>query len=632
MRPFSHSNSWNRYETALLIDLYNRIKDGEIKKRSAVPALSARLRNRMILNGIEINEKYRNESGIVLQMSSIDYCFTNGEHGLKPSNTLFPEMCDLYLSDRSQFNLILYQAERMYPMPVGAVQETETPPSQANPPKQDNYNTSIPQTPVLEEPTAPYQNNLLLDQIKATISQYFVNGFRLNSTIEFKRFTRFYQEKFNKTCTLTIEQFSQMVKSCGIICNGKVFIPEQLLPIGLRDEIKSHVESELSQGKPCVYYEVLFNDFKEKLLDTLISDKDTLQTCLQFFFDDKWHFSDEAISLTDSVKVDIDKEVVNFIKEQGRVVTEDEAVAGLSHLPSEDVRRAFGTNKDELIISGKKQRFHIRLFVINNQELKVVKSLINKAIKDFRFITSEELFKDIKQSIPSLLANNTSIPDIGIRNALASKLGHLYAFNGPIISAIDDDITASDALLDFAFRKRNFTLDEVDAIASSLNVSVASYLNLILDYSIRINDKTFVHVEKVNFNIDATDAAISKYIDKKGYLPIKDLTSFAAFPECGFPWNPRLLESFLLTRSRRYTLLYNTFLTKNSVGGAIVQKNSSNLQSLKDVIALALADSGIPLKEADAINYLVKKGYINRKRYAHLEHVLMRAKALRGIN
>ena len=265
MRPFSHSNSWNRYETALLIDLYNRIKDGEIKKRSAVPALSARLRNRMILNGIEINEKYRNESGIVLQMSSIDYCFTNGEHGLKPSNTLFPEMCDLYLSDRSQFNLILYQAERMYPMPVGAVQETETPPSQANPPKQDNYNTSIPQTPVLEEPTAPYQNNLLLDQIKATISQYFVNGFRLNSTIEFKRFTRFYQEKFNKTCTLTIEQFSQMVKSCGIICNGKVFIPEQLLPIGLRDEIKSHVESELSQGKPCVYYEVLFNDFKEKL-------------------------------------------------------------------------------------------------------------------------------------------------------------------------------------------------------------------------------------------------------------------------------------------------------------------------------------------------------------------------------
>ena len=630
MRTISHPNSWNRYETALLIDLYNRIKDGEIKKRFAVPALSARLRNRMILNGIEINEKYRNESGIVLQMSSIDYCFTNGEHGLKPSNTLFPEMCDLYLSDRSQFNFILYQAERMYPMPVGAVQETETPLPQTNPPKQDNYNTSIPQTSVSEEPAATYQNNLLLDQIKATISQFFVNGFRLNSAIEYKRFTRFYQEKFNRICPLSSDQFSQMVKSCGISCNGKIFIPEQLLPITLRDEIKSHVESELSQGKRCVYYEVLFNDFKDKLLETLIPDKETLHTCLHFFFGDKWHFSDEGITLTDGVEVDIDQEVVKYIKELGRVVTEEEVITGLGHLPSDGVRLALGRNKEELIICGRKQRFHKNLFVISNEELKVVKSLIDNAIDQYRFMTSDELFNDIRLNIPELLSNNSSIPDIGIRNALASALGHKYSFNGPIISANYDDITAGDAIQRFAFKKRDFSLKEVDAFASQLNVMITSYLNMLLDYSIRVDEKAFVHVEKVRFNIVETDVAISKFIDQKGYLPIKGIYSFAGFPECGFPWNHRLLESFLLSRSKKYTLLYNHFLNKNCVSGAIVEKYNTKLQSFNDVLSFALADSGIPLTTDDALEFFVNKGYITRRRYAQIEQVLTRAKQIRN--
>lgn len=629
MKTFAQNISWNRQETALLIDAYLRIKAGELKKRTAVLNLSARLRNRMIHNGIEINEKYRNESGIMLQMSTIDYCFTSGEHGLKPSNSLFPELCELYLSHREEFNAILLQAERMYPTSAAESHEKKAPFSDL--PKHNYRDEKTTEDPVVEEaPMETYQSHNMLDEIKAILGQYFVNGYRLNSMIEFKRFIRFYQDKFNKSCSLTADQFSQMVKSCGISCNGKVFIPEQLLPITLRDEIKSHVESELSQGKRCVYYEVLFNDFKDKLLETLIPDRETLHTCLHFFFGDMWHFSDEGITLTDGIEVDIDQEVVKYIKELGRVVTEDEVISGLGHLPSDGVRLAFSRNKDELIIGGRKQRFHINLFVISNEELKVVKSLIDNAIDQYRFMTSDELFNDIRLNIPELLSNNSSIPDTGIRNALASSLGHKYAFNGPIISANYDDITAGDAIQHFAFKKRDFSLKEVDAFASQLNVMITSYLNMLLDYSIRVDEKTFVHVDKVRFNIVETDVAISKFIDKKGYLPIKDIYSFAGFPECGFPWNHRLLESFLLSRSKKYSLLYNHFLNKNCVSGAIVEKYNTKLQSFNDVLSFALADSGIPLTTNDALEFFVQKGYITRRRYAQIELVLARAKQIRN--
>ena len=631
MRIFSQNISWNRQETALLIDAYLRIKAGEVKKRNAVLALSARLRNRMILNGIEVSEKYRNESGIVLQMSSIEFCFTDGQQGLKPSNALFPEMCSLYHSDRNQFNLILAQAEKMYPVStsstqlVGVVSDDTLP----EPAPKSYVVPQSEQTVAVESSNIGYQNAISLDQVKVILSQYFVNGFRLDSKIEDKRFAKFYKEKFNKELSISAECLKELLTKCGIVCNGRVFIPELLLPISLRDEIKAFVDSELSQGKPCVFYEVLFNHFREQLLDTLISGEDVLHLCLKSFFGDLWHFSQKAISFSGRVRVDVDEEVVNFIKEQGHVVSEEDVVAGLSYLPTEEVRQAFGSNKGKLISCGRKRRFHIRLFVIDYKDLNVVKTLISKAVKQFGFITSDELFRDIKQKIPSLLANNTSIPDIGIRNALASKLEHLFAFKGPIISDKRDNLSASDALLAFARRKETYTLDEIDAMSQSLEVPINSYLKSLLEYSIRINENKFVSAKQISFCPHAIDKAISVFFDSRGYLPIKFMTNFTIFPDCGFPWTQRLLESYLLTSSREYTLLLSNFLTKNNVCGVVVKRDDPRFPKFEDVVAQALADSGIPLTKEKAMDFLTQNGYIVQRRYSELNKVLSRANALR---
>lgn len=628
MAVFSQNISWNRHETALLIDAYLRVKAGEIKKRNAVLALSARLRHRMIVNGIEISEKYRNESGIVMQMSSIDFCFTNGQRGLKPSNVLFQEMCSLYLSDRDQFNLILAQAEKMYPSSVTFAETVKIKPiTKSEPPIYNKPQNT--ETDFVAEPETVYKKDLLLEQIKVILSQYFVNGFRLDSKIEEKRLSRLYKEKFNQDITLSSEKLGNTLKKCGITCNGKVFIAEQLLPIVLREEIKSFIDTELNQGKPCVFYEVLFKHFKEKLLDTLIADEEILQICLKHFYRDLWYFSEKSISMSRRVRINVDKEVVNFIKEQGRVVSEDEVVVGLSFLPAAEVRQAFVSNKDKIISCGRKKRFHIRLFVINHKELNIVKSLICNAIKQFQFMTADELLKDIQLKIPSLLDNNTSIPNLGIRNAIAAKLEHLYAFNGPIISDKRDNFSAGDALLAYASKKKNFTLEDIDTMALSLDVPLNPYLKSLLEYSIRISENDFVAANNVNFNQQETDKAISVLFEENSYLPIRAVSNFTIFPDCGYPWTQRLLESYLLTKSWKYTLLFNSFLTKNSVCGVAVKKDDPRFQRFEDVVSQALADSGISLTKENTLNYLSQNGYIVQRRYGDLDKVISRANALR---
>ena len=59
---------WDEYEVALLIDACNRIRDNKIDKAECVHKLSNLLRQRAKANGINIDEVFRNENGIALQI------------------------------------------------------------------------------------------------------------------------------------------------------------------------------------------------------------------------------------------------------------------------------------------------------------------------------------------------------------------------------------------------------------------------------------------------------------------------------------------------------------------------------------------------------------------------------------
>ena len=119
---------WNKYETALLIDAYERVVSGEVSRKEAVRMLSERLRNRMLLNGIEVSDTYRNENGIAMQMSAIEYCMTDGEKGFENPSKMFVDVANLALEDRTTFELLLKEALSLYPEPVTHI---------ANEPKQE---------------------------------------------------------------------------------------------------------------------------------------------------------------------------------------------------------------------------------------------------------------------------------------------------------------------------------------------------------------------------------------------------------------------------------------------------------------------------------------------------------------
>lgn len=104
---------WNQYEAALLIDTYIQICDGTVPKQAAVDYLSDKLRKYGGNTRPDIDDTYRNGSGIRMRMSEIAFLFDNGTGGLKKTSKLFSEMVNLYKGDKARFDAILMEAKRM---------------------------------------------------------------------------------------------------------------------------------------------------------------------------------------------------------------------------------------------------------------------------------------------------------------------------------------------------------------------------------------------------------------------------------------------------------------------------------------------------------------------------------------
>lgn len=90
------NKSWNKYETALLIDTYEKVSKGVVGRTDAVSQLSKRLRDGMTAMGVSISDTFRNENGISMQMSTIKNLLTDIDSTFgNPSHVLL--ICVIYI-------------------------------------------------------------------------------------------------------------------------------------------------------------------------------------------------------------------------------------------------------------------------------------------------------------------------------------------------------------------------------------------------------------------------------------------------------------------------------------------------------------------------------------------------------
>ena len=454
----------------------------------------------------------------------------------------------------------------------------------------------------------------------------FPRGFRISSILDMKRFRSFWNEKYGGELSVSDDVVRRYIEHITIPYNNFVYLPEMMLDESISKRLQSYLSQCFGEGKTAVYFDAMYKEFQKEFENTHINNSGMLKSYLAHVNKDKYFIHRNYMTATADAEVDPAVEVREYMIAAGLPVTKDELKNALSHINEKELIRIIqGTNSAEFVCNQPGEYFHADIVKFSQQEMDIIRDIIQSAIADKEFIGGKELIDTIKIRLPEINERYPFLTPLGLRDAIAYKLSEEFSFKGKIISTFGQDLSMTDVFAHFASVHEHFTLDQLNSMKQDLDTTI--YFDPVYKNSLRISEDDFVSRNQANFDIDATDDAISRFCTSD-YVALKEISFFGSFPDAGFPWNGFLLEHYVAAFSRKYKLLHLDF-TASTPAGAIVAR-SSGFNDFDEVLSDELAKSNIPLDSKNALQHFVDMGFLARRRYSEIGQVVEKAKLLRA--
>lgn len=449
----------------------------------------------------------------------------------------------------------------------------------------------------------------MLSIARMIISDTFPNGLRKSSQIARKKFATAYK------------------KNTGIDLPDDLDIDELALQVGLEYEDKIYVPSEETKNflrklmngireEDCrlVYYEELYNAFSEQFSTDKIFSAEMLKAVLETVVPEMIFYKAYACFSKD------DSLVEDIIKAYGNDIYLDyhEIKNRLMYVDLYQIRLTCSRSPE---------------FVSMGDEVYALSSKIHLSEGDIE-MASKSIEEDIIENNFSKLGSidvyesecmNPGINASALQTILFDRyLSEDYDRKRSIITRKGTEIRVYDVMKEFCLEHGQISVNEIETYERDISGSFTYGLSAAFDSMIRVDKDTFVHNDMVAFNVEATDYAISTYI-QNCVFPLADIKSFTSFPYVdGFPWNSFLLDSFCSHYSKKYRSMGGP--AKQDIIGAIypIHMTFDNYTSL---LAKAAADSGLELTEKMIGDFFSAHKYWLRK--SKLNEVLATAQELR---
>lgn len=459
---------------------------------------------------------------------------------------------------------------------------------------------------------------------KAILVEYFPKGYRLESALDMKRMRRYYEELTGKALDLNQAILETAIRNCGIVYDGRLYMPQNMLSDEMRDQILFFIERCFDEGRSAVYYEAVFREFSEKLLDHNIFNADMLKAYLTYYVSDQYYMGRSYLAKEYRDDVDPIDEVRQCLKQYDFPVQVDELCDSLSHITEERIRFILGSN-GEFVRNSKGEYFHADSLELTKEELENIAAIIDSTIEEHEFISGNELYDAIQTKYPYTFEKNAVFSVIGWRDALKYKFGDRFSFVGNIVSRAGTSLSMSDVFAEYGKERQRFSIDELEQFAESIGTTI--YFDSLYTNAIRISHKWFASKGGAKFSVKETDAVIDRFCDGD-YIPLQDVKEFALFPESSFPWTEYLLEQYVAFYSEKFYLMHGNY-NKNCAVGAIVRK-ACRFDSFDDLVTDILAHNDVSLQKKAVLDYLAENGYIARRSYTNIEELMINARAMRN--
>ena len=261
---------------------------------------------------------------------------------------------------------------------------------------------------------------------------------------------------------------------------------------------------------------------------------------------------------------------------------------------------------------------------ISNDEKKAVESFASSEINRKGYVSLSEL------PLEEIREENYELSEYAVLFGTYGKcLREQYCLHGRIVTKKDSEFDAAVLMQQFCNEQDEITLD--DAVAKVEEFTGVADRRVaypaLYETMIRVSEQNFVSEKKVYFEVEKIDEQISRFA-VNGFCALKQITTFALFPECGYPWNQFILESFCYRFSKKYIYRTNLFNGRNA--GAVIEKDL--MWDYQEIMAQAVAYDNIELSEESVGKFLYEAGYMARSKFGGIKDIAERAKKIREDN
>lgn len=460
------------------------------------------------------------------------------------------------------------------------------------------------------------------EQVTAVLKMHYQYGFRLESVIDIKRFRR-YAEEENIIIPDSDDDLKSEIKNAGVKIDDKVYLIEEDTFAFVRKTINTLT----SDGSKVLFYDCIYDSnpsgMEEQYITSAEQLKEILKQCRQDIFEELSgiYFAKNFVSLLgekaekDAVTIEIQR--VWDDRQTRRV---NELAEQLPYIPEEYVRRYLSGNTAFAWIS-EGVYFNMQRFVISEEEKKAILSFVAEECDKKGYASISDIpFGNIEEE-------NYELSTVGLQEAVYNAvLLNQYCLNGKILTKDNKTLDVVTLAKQYLVGKDECTFDEMDKKVEEIAGTRYRYMAYDALYStmIRVDKNRYVAHQYLKFDVDAIDEILSEMIKNK-FLAIKEITSFALFPICGFPWNHYLLESYCYSYSKRFCLKVVGFNDKNA---GIIAKNDIT-DGYYELLAQAAARAKIELTAEAVGQYYFETGYMGKRRFSDLESTVERAKTIR---
>lgn len=456
-----------------------------------------------------------------------------------------------------------------------------------------------------------------ISHIKNTLGQpRFKYGFK-DDIVELSKFRDIYIQVNGIKCPLSDDQLNKEIRQIGFNFNGKIYL--------IDDNVKKKILSELEQyGSRCIniiYCDMLFDKNFESYDNDKIVSSDMLKALLEDIAPENRYkgkyftFSQEKATEIEWVK----REIIR-VWGSNTFQTFDELANKLPLIPFDKIKHVLAQQSEFIRNSPETYLRWDRLLFLED-DVKTVLKYMDNAISSNGYVNFEEL------PLAEIRDVNPNVSEAALNTAFYKIIEDKYDRNDKVLTKKGERKDTYAAVTDYCRGKEKCTYSELENVGQKTTgiIKRPEIIEAANASMIRVSKNTFVKDSLVNFDVDRIDRAIDGIV-LSDFVGMREITTFATFPFCGYAWNLYLLESYCRRFSKKYK--YETRLANSSNSGAVVFKNCH--MSYHDIMTHAVARSNWKLTIDSAYDFLTYAGYIERKRYNKIDILVKQAAELRG--